>query len=390
MATDDQADAFYTDPANEGTSTAVRVREYLIGESLLWEAQIPDEVPETPAALTTSEVVTEIYAAHYSQLVRLAVMLVHDVDTAEEVVQDAFEAMQLARSRTLVGDKALSYLRQAIVNRSRSVLRHRNVEEPQRFKPAADEQSAEYAALTLIQRSAITSALRSLPMRQREAIVLRYYGDFSEADIAKAMGISRREVKRYTARAMATLKLMLEREDETNQPSVVSLPVSIYLAEEGIHEQVEAAVEEWLDKAGISIEEREQPIIGSWFRRMRATAKVALSSEATQEVARTAVHAADAHLILAQDASITAAFLSNLAPVIASLQPTKDAVLRVGALLIVKVDWAVQVIQLTAAQQAILDHQPQLTSAPHEIFAALQLPSAVPKHATSAGDSARP
>ena len=104
---------------------------------------------------------------------------------------------------------------------------------------------------------------------------------------------------------------------------------------------------------------------------MQATAKVALNSETAQNVALTAVHAADARPVLAQDATITATLLANLGPVIGSLQPTKDAVIRVGALLIVKVDWVVHVIQLTAAQQALLDHQPQLSSDPHEIVAAL-------------------
>jgi RNA polymerase sigma-70 factor (sigma-E family) len=167
---------------------------------------------QAPAAWDASEAVTEIYTVHYNQLVRLAVMLVHDVQTAEEVVQDSFEAMHLAWRRLRDTEKALSYLRQAIVNRSRSVLRHRKVVEMHPPKPAPDEQSAEHAALTLIERSAVTSALRSLPVRQREAVVLRYYGDFSEADIAKAMGISRGAVKSHTARAMASLKSILEQE----------------------------------------------------------------------------------------------------------------------------------------------------------------------------------
>jgi hypothetical protein len=178
----------------------------------------------------------------------------------------------------------------------------------------------------------------------------------------------------------AALKLLPKRVDEMPQPEsrsgyptsvTVALPVSIYLADEAIHAQVETAVERWLAMATITIEEREQPIIGSWFRRMRATVKVALNSEAAHDLTLTAVHVADAHVVLAQDANITATLLSGLAPVIASLQPTKDAALRVGALLIVKVDWAVQVIQLTAAQQAVLDHQPELASAPHQIVVAL-------------------
>jgi RNA polymerase sigma-70 factor (sigma-E family) len=169
------------------------------------------QAPAT-GAWDASEIVTEIYTVHYNQLIRLAVMLVHDVQTAEEVVQDAFEAMHLAWRRLRETEKALAYLRQAIVNKSRSVLRHRKVVEMHAPKPAPDEQSAEHAALTLIERSAVTSALRALPERQREAVVLRYYGDFSEADIAKAMGISRGAVKSHTARAMASLKSILEQE----------------------------------------------------------------------------------------------------------------------------------------------------------------------------------
>jgi RNA polymerase sigma-70 factor (sigma-E family) len=184
------------------------VTEVLSASTLLPEVV---RVP-APSAWDASDVVTEIYTLHYNQLVRLAVMLVHDVQTAEEVVQDAFEAMHLAWRRLREREKALSYLRQAIVNRSRSVLRHRKVVELHPPKPAPDEQSAEHAALTLIERSAVTSALRSLPARQREAVVLRYYGDFSEADIAKAMGISRGAVKSHTARAMGALKSILEQE----------------------------------------------------------------------------------------------------------------------------------------------------------------------------------
>jgi RNA polymerase sigma factor (sigma-70 family) len=106
-------------------------------------------------------------------------------------------------------DKALQYLRQTVVNKSRSVLRHRKVVDMHAPKPAPDEPSAEHAALVLLERSDVAAALRSLPERQREAIALRYYADFSEADIAKAMGISKGAVKSHTARAMATLKTVL-------------------------------------------------------------------------------------------------------------------------------------------------------------------------------------
>jgi RNA polymerase sigma-70 factor (sigma-E family) len=170
------------------------------------------EEPRTAAVWDAADVVTEIYHGHYNQLVRLAVLLVHDVQTAEEVVQDAFEAMHLAWRRLRDSEKALQYLRQTVVNRSRSVLRHRKVVDMHAPKPAPDEPSAEHAALALLERSAVAAALRSLPERQREAIALRYYADFSEADIAKAMGISKGAVKSHTARAMSSLKTILSQE----------------------------------------------------------------------------------------------------------------------------------------------------------------------------------
>lgn len=376
------------DPTNERTSTAVLIRESLILESLTETAQIPDEIAEAPTTLATPEL-NRIYHQEYKSLVRLAVLLVDDRQTAEEVVQDAFKAMHAAWERLSTLGGALLYLRRAVVGRSRSVLTYRASINKHAPKPTLHEPSAEHDALGLIERSAVIQALRALPDRQREAVVLRYYADLSEADIAATMGISRPVVASLTARAMRTLRSVLELDDGANQPTTVALPISIYLADEDIHPQVEAAVEEWLATANISIDEREQPIIGSWFRRMRATAKAALNSETAQDVARTAVHAADTRLVLAQDASITATLLANLGPVIQSLQPTKDAALRVGALLIIKVDWTVQVIQLTAAQQAILDHQPQLRH-PHEIITALQLPSPVPTQVASAAESRRP
>jgi len=182
-----------------------------ITEALTVSAR-PPAADRAQVSWEASDAVTAIYTDHYNQLVRLACLLVHDVQTAEEVVQDAFEAMHEAWRRLRDTEKGLSYLRQTVVNRSRSVLRHRKVVDMHAPKPAPDEQSAEHAAMTLLERSAVTSALRSLPMRQREAIVLRYYGDFSEADIAKAMGISRGAVKSHTARAMAALKSVLEQE----------------------------------------------------------------------------------------------------------------------------------------------------------------------------------
>jgi len=121
-------------------------------------------------------------------------------------VQDSFIAMHSAWRRLRDGDKALAYLRQSIMNRSRSVLRHRAVVDRNAPKAAPDMPSAEQGALSLLERSAVIAALRTLPPRQREALVLKYYADLSEAQIASTMGISRGAVKSHTARGTASLR----------------------------------------------------------------------------------------------------------------------------------------------------------------------------------------
>lgn len=156
--------------------------------------------------------VAELYGLHYRSLVRLAALLVHDIATAEEVVQDSFVAMHAGMHRLREDEKALSYLRAAVVNRSRSVLRHRVVVDRNAPKPAPDMPSAEHSALALLERSSVVAALRTLPHRQREVVVLRYYADMSEAQIAAAMGITRGAVKSHTSRAMTALRSLLERD----------------------------------------------------------------------------------------------------------------------------------------------------------------------------------
>ena len=182
-------------------------------------AILPDALPTSGLTSGMAHVewsadraVTELYSLHYRALVRLAAMLVRDTPTAEEVVQDAFVAMHDGWHRLRDAEKALAYLRQAVVNRSRSVLRHRMVVDKNMQKAPPDMPSAEHGALVLLERHAVVAALRGLPARQREAIVLRYYADLSEAEIATAMGISRGAVKSHTARGMSALRAALEQE----------------------------------------------------------------------------------------------------------------------------------------------------------------------------------
>jgi len=160
--------------------------------------------------LDADRAVTELYTTHYRSLVRLAALLVRDIGTAEEVVQDSFVAMHGGWRRLRDSEKALSYLRQSVVNRSRSVLRHRVVVDRNAPKPPPDMPSAEHGAIALLERSAVIAALSTLPTRQREALVLRFYADMSEAQIADAMQISRGAVKSHTARAMHVLRTVLE------------------------------------------------------------------------------------------------------------------------------------------------------------------------------------
>lgn len=154
--------------------------------------------------------VEELYAAHYRRLVRLAVLLVRDVGTAEDVVQDSFVAMHGRWRRLRDPDKGLAYLRQTVVNRSRSVLRHRAVQSRHQPEPMGDVAGADEATLTSERRTQVLDALRELPERQREVITLRYYLDLSEAQIADALGISRGAVKSHASRGAASLRQLLE------------------------------------------------------------------------------------------------------------------------------------------------------------------------------------
>lgn len=151
-----------------------------------------------------------------------------------------------------------------------------------------------------------------------------------------------------------------------------TFPVFIYLADDANHETVEAAVTRVMELAGAPIVERDDPVLGSWFRRMRA-------NPTARQLAVTAAHVADTRLVHGPDAQVTATLLQHIGPVITALQQEKEAVVRLGAVLIVKVDQQLMVHQLTAAQQFQLDHQPHMV-APRDILTALGLPPATNGH----------
>jgi hypothetical protein len=149
------------------------------------------------------------------------------------------------------------------------------------------------------------------------------------------------------------------------------VPITIYVSDESAHEQIEAAIENVLAAADGHIENRDDPVYGSWFRAMRAKISNFVNSPLGDEVKTLAAHTVESYVVHAQDATVTATFLQNLGPVLVALQATKEAVIRTGALLIVKIDSSLVVHQLTPTQQLQLDHQPQLAQSPHEILSAL-------------------
>ena len=158
--------------------------------------------------------VTALYQAHGVGLIRLAVIMLGDRPAAEDVVQDAFCGLYRRWDRLDDPGNALRYVRSSVLNGCRSVLRNRS---RLRARPGGPQpggpdtaESAESAALVGEEHRAVLAALRRLPDRQREALVLRFYLELSEAEIAQSMGISQGTVKSTVSRALAALGHVLE------------------------------------------------------------------------------------------------------------------------------------------------------------------------------------
>ncbi|HEX5986531.1 MAG TPA: SigE family RNA polymerase sigma factor [Nocardioides sp.] len=158
-----------------------------------------------------------LYAAHRLGLVRLAVLLVDDVQSAEDVVQDAFAGFLGRAGRLNDPDKALAYLRTAVVNNARSALRRRRT--ARGYVAPHDVGPEDPSARTVLaeEHREVIAALHRLPERQREVLVLRYWSDLSEGEIADAMGISRGTVKSTASRALAALERQLGTVDSNEE-----------------------------------------------------------------------------------------------------------------------------------------------------------------------------
>jgi RNA polymerase sigma-70 factor (sigma-E family) len=181
---------------------------------------LPQRVP--PDSLTESEVqqkvlprdrasaVTMLFEEHYVSLVRMARLLVDDRETAEDVVMDAFTS--LYRRWTAVRDpgEADRYLRSCVLNGARSQLRRRRLRRRHESGSPQQEAACDGHESNAADRSTVTQLLGTLPYRQRQVLVLRYFVDMTEAQIAYELGVSPGSVKTHASRGLAALARALE------------------------------------------------------------------------------------------------------------------------------------------------------------------------------------
>jgi RNA polymerase sigma-70 factor (sigma-E family) len=190
-----------TDPAVARTSDVDYVEAGVLG---------------TPSEASGRLDVAALFRQHHADLVRLALLLVGDRGCAEDVVQDVY-ARLCVRGRDVGPDTALAYVRTAVVNGCRSVLRRRVIADRFAFSRAAQtevQESAEHTAILAEDRRRVLAALAALPARRREVLVLRFYVGLPVAEVAAILGISQGSVKSAAARGLAALGQQLGRNDD--------------------------------------------------------------------------------------------------------------------------------------------------------------------------------
>jgi RNA polymerase sigma-70 factor (sigma-E family) len=160
--------------------------------------------------------ISALFRQHYAELVRLAVMLVGDRATAEDVVQDVFAKLHARRNREGPSGDPLAYVRACVLNGCRTVLRRRAF--LRRFSgsrgplPDLPQESAEQVVIQAEGRRQVLAALATLPRRRREVLVLRYYLGLREGEIAVILGITPGTVKSTAARGLTALARALGEE----------------------------------------------------------------------------------------------------------------------------------------------------------------------------------
>jgi RNA polymerase sigma-70 factor (sigma-E family) len=163
------------------------------------------------AEVTWDDALVSLYRSQRLPLLRLAVLLTEDTGVAEDVVQDAFLALR-RRWHAVDPQAAAGYLRTSVVNGSRSVHRRRSVARKYAWlSEPGEEPPADLAVLLAEDHREVVEALRRLPQRQREVLVLRYWAELSEAEIAEALGVARGTVKSSASRGLSALEQQLRR-----------------------------------------------------------------------------------------------------------------------------------------------------------------------------------
>jgi RNA polymerase sigma-70 factor (sigma-E family) len=165
-----------------------------------------DVMAGRPATMATEE----LFRERYSEMVGLAGLLLNDRGAAEEVVQDAFAKYHMARHRVREPERQVAYLRSIVCNLARGRLRRWGLERRRQPLPEREALPAGDAAEARHRRDTVAAALAALPRRQRECVVLRYWLDLPEREIAATLGIAAGSVKSHLHRGLAALETRLE------------------------------------------------------------------------------------------------------------------------------------------------------------------------------------
>jgi RNA polymerase sigma-70 factor (ECF subfamily) len=167
------------------------------------------------AAIDVDALVIDLFRQESSSLVRLTRLFVDDRNAAEDLVQEAF--IRLARSGHRIRDpaKAPAYLRSIVLNLARDHNR-RGLMSLRHHLPQDDQAAIDDEITLRDDQQRVIDALRELPHRQRDCIVLRYYDDLGIDDIASTLGISRNSVKTHLGRALNRLEHDLAAEFDPN------------------------------------------------------------------------------------------------------------------------------------------------------------------------------
>jgi RNA polymerase sigma-70 factor (sigma-E family) len=170
----------------------------------------PSDTHAPPSAVSdVARRVTALYQEHSLGLVRLAFIMLGDTGSAEDVVQDAFLGLYRRWGGLSDTDNALPYVRSSVLNGCRTLLR-RQAKRDRVVFTEPDVESAEARALLGEEHREVLAAIRRLPDRQRAAVVLRFYLDMPEDQVADVMRISRGTVKSATSRGVAAVGRMLK------------------------------------------------------------------------------------------------------------------------------------------------------------------------------------